>query len=157
MAQNQIDYKAVNRRVEEGLKRRKTGARWVFFIVSLFMVILFSVIGFGIAASQGVLSNEDVTGAMVMLTMGGFMSVMFQFISLMLETKAGEANMRERLIARELGEEMLRMGLEEDVEQKRKRRMRLASDGELEEIVDDSASDLIVDEEQPRQRSSGQQ
>ncbi|MFN8374849.1 MAG: hypothetical protein U0694_18460 [Anaerolineae bacterium] len=156
MAQDQIDYKAVRRRVEEGLKRRKTAARWVFFIVSLFMVILFSIIGFGIAASQGALNNEDVAGAMVMLAMGGFMSVMFQFISLILETKAGEANMRERLIARELGEEMLRMGTDEDVREKRKRVMRIASDGELEEIVDESPSDVIIDEEQPRQRRSGQ-
>ncbi len=156
MSQDQIDYRAVRRRVEEGVKRQKMGARIVFFVVSLFMLILFSLIGWGMASAQGVLNNEDVVGAMVMLNMAGFMSVLFQFISLTMDSKFGEASIRERLTARELGEEMLRMGMEDDVQQKQKRAMRLAEDGELEEIVDESASDVIVDEEPPRRRRSGE-
>lgn len=156
MSQDQIDYKAVRRRVEEGVNRRKMTARVVFFVVSLFMLILFSIIGWSIAGASGVLNNEDAIGAMIMLNMAGAMSVMFQGISLTLETKAGVANIRERVMARELSEEMMRLGMEEDVEQKRKRSMRLAADGELEEIVDENTGDVIIDEEPPRRRRSGE-
>jgi hypothetical protein len=141
MSQDQIDYKAVRRRVEEAVKQQKKVTRWIFFIVNLFMVTLFTIAGFGIANSQRILSNEDVVGALVMLATGSFMGVLFQFISLMLDTKAGEASIREKVVARELGQAMLNLGVDEDIETKRKRVMRLAEDGELEEIVEEPPSE----------------
>jgi hypothetical protein len=153
MSQDQIDYKAVRRRVEEGVQKQKRTTRAVFFAISTIFLFVFGVIAFGILSDAGLAGNEEVVGAMVMMGMAGFMGALFQLISLFLDTKSGEASMRDKLIARELGEEMLRMGLEDDMQQKQKRAMRLASDGELEEIVDNSAGDeLIVDEEVPRQR-----
>jgi hypothetical protein len=153
MSQDQIDYKAVRRRVEEGVKKRKMTTRIVFFVVSLCMLILFGFIGWGMANDAGILTNDDAVGAMVMFMMGGAMSVLFQFIGLSLETKAGEASIRERVMTRELGEEMLRLGMEDDGQQKRKRAMRLAEDGELEEIVEEESADVSLEDE-PRGRSA---
>ncbi|NWF71232.1 MAG: hypothetical protein HXY40_19295 [Chloroflexi bacterium] len=153
MAQDQIDYRAVLRRVEEGIKKQKTTTRAFFLASSFTLYTIFMLIGWGIAREAGVLVNEDAVSAMVMLSVAGFMSLLFQFISVMLETKAGEASIRERLIARELGEEMLRLGMEDEAQDKRKRVMRLSSDGELAEIVDESSADDFSAEE--RGRSAG--
>jgi hypothetical protein len=154
MSQEQIDYRAVRKRVEEGVKRQKQLTKIIFFVVSLCMLILFGFIGWGIAASEGILNNDDAAGALVMLTMGGAMSVLFQFIALTLDSKMGEASIRERLTARELGEEMLRLGMEEDFQQKRKRAMRLAEDGELEEIVEEEPVDSSLEDEPRASRST---
>jgi hypothetical protein len=83
-----------------------------------------------------------------MLTVAGGMGVLFQFIALMVETKSGEASMRQRIVGRVMGEELLRLGMEEEdaPEEKEKRMMRLSDDGELEEveIIDDA---MLTDEE----------
>jgi hypothetical protein len=156
MSQDQIDYKAVRRRVEEGVEKQKRNTRATFLALSVFFMLMFSLIAFGILSEGNLTGNEDAIAAVVVTSIAGFMGSLFQFVSLFLDTKSGEASMREKLIARELGEEMLKMGSEDDVQQKEKRAMRLAADGELEEIVDNSASDVIIDEEAPRRRRSGE-
>jgi len=72
------------------------------------------------------------------------MGLIFQGVSLALDTKSGEERIRERLVAREINREMLKMGLD-DVEEheKRKGMMRLTLDGEL-EAVDDVAEEVAV-------------
>ena len=127
---------------------------------TLFTYIVFLIIGWGIflssrgaAASASLASgNSDspLVGAMIMLSMSGFVGLMFQAGGLFMETKRGEERIRERLVAREINREMLRMGLDEPEEdEKRKGMMRLTDDGELEAVVDDTASSS---EEMPLKR-----
>ena len=127
---------------------------------TLFTYIVFLIIGWGIFLSSGGAaasaslasgnSDSPLVGAMIMLSMSGFVGLMFQAGGLFMETKRGEERIRERLVAREINREMLRMGLDEPEEdEKRKGMMRLTDDGELEAVVDDTASSS---EEMPLKR-----
>ncbi|MCA0456816.1 MAG: hypothetical protein LCI00_22780 [Chloroflexi bacterium] len=140
-----LDYRAIRKRVEEGVKRQKRITRTTLFVVNLCLYILFLIIGWGIflsnngaelSASVAVgQSDSPLIGAMIMLSMAGFLSLMFQAIGLSLDTKMGEESMREKLVAREINREMLKMGLDEaDETDKRKGMMRLTDDGELETV-----------------------
>ncbi len=156
----QIDYRAVRRRVEQGLQKQKTIARGVFFVVSLFMFILFLALAWSMFTSNGGVAptasdftnipgvdrnTDPLTGAMIMLSVGWGTSLLFQFISLMLDTKVGEQSLRERLTGREIANEMMRLGLEdEEPREKRKHSMQLSDDGELESIVDEPATDEAI-------------
>ena len=117
-------------------------------------------IGWGIFLSSGgqnviVLNSggkpeQVLVGAMIMLSLVGFMGLVFQLAGLSLETRRGEERIRERLVAQEINREMLNMGLDEVEEhEKRKGMMRLTDDGELEELVQEP-SDL--NEEMPLKR-----
>jgi hypothetical protein len=146
-----LDYRAIRKRVEAGIAQQKFRTRMGFFVGTLFTYIVFLIIGWGIFLSSGGAtasaalasgnSDSPLIGAMIMLSMSGFMGLMFQAAGLFLETKRGEEQIRERLVAHEINREMLRMGLD-DVEEheKRKGMMRLTDDGELEEVVEDTAS-----------------
>lgn len=131
---SEMDYRAVRQRVEEGIKKQKKIARWVLFAVSIFMFILFLAIAWG---NGGVQRNTDpTTGAMIMLSIGWWTAILFQFISLMLDTQLGERSIRERVIRHELFREMLESANAIGFHEKRKRVMQLTDDGELEAIAE---------------------
>ena len=145
-----LDYRAIRKRVEEGVKRQKQITRTVLFVVNLCVYILFMIIGWGIFLSSGGAeassaagvgrSQSPLIGAMIMLSMSGFLSIMFQGISLSLDTRSGEESMRSKLVSRLISREMLKMGLDEaDENEKRKGMMRLTEDGELEAVEDEAA------------------
>ena len=145
----ELDYRAIRTRVNEGLKKQKFRTRLALFIVSLITFIIFMAIGWGIFLSNGGADmqiinettgrmNSPLVGAMIIASMSGFMGALFQGIGLVLDTKAGEDSMRERLVAREIGKEMMQMGADE-ADEKRKHMMRLSDDGELQEVVEDEA------------------
>ncbi len=150
-----LDYRVIRKRVEAGIVQQKFRTRMGLFIGSLFMYILFMLIGWGMFLASGgqnvpivdAQGDSILVGAMVLLSMSGFFGVLFQFIALMMETRSGEERIRERLVAREINREMLRMGMD-DVEEheKRKGMMRLTDDGELEEVIEDTAA---LDEDVP--------
>jgi hypothetical protein len=144
----ELDYKALRKRVQTDLQRQKTLTRWILFAVNLFLYLLFVVISWGmfIAAGgadltpniPGVSQSDPITGAMVMMTVAGGLGLMFQFISTILDTRIGEAQMRDRLMARLVAEEVMRLGEEEEgLQEKAKRMMRLSDEGELEEVIEE--------------------
>ncbi|MBA3870899.1 MAG: hypothetical protein H0X30_17290 [Anaerolineae bacterium] len=145
-----LDYRAIRKQVEAGIVQEKFRRRMGLFVIQLFVFIVFMIIGWGIFLSSGGAtasaalasgsSDSPLMGAMVVLSMSGFMGLMFQAASLSMDTKRGEDRIRERLVAQEINREMLKMGMD-DVEEheKRKGMMRLTDDGELEEVIDDSA------------------
>lgn len=130
-----IDYRRVRKYVEENLSRRKSRTQIVFFIVSLFMFILFNVIAW--LALNPARFGDDAIGAMVLLTVGWAVSLLYHFINIMLNTKAGEQQMRESLTLRGIQLEMARKGMAEaadmgDFEKpKRHESVQLSDDGEL--------------------------
>ncbi len=139
MDNNQIDYSDVRRSVEQGLKREKMMMRLITFVVNLIMFIVFSIIVVAVAAAnpelgKAILEKNNPLGVLVALPMTGWLvSLIFHAVSLILETKVGERQMRDRVMVRELGKRML--GLTDDGEfyekPKREQAMRLSDDGEL--------------------------
>jgi hypothetical protein len=145
-----LDYRAIRKRVEAGVSRQKFRVRMGFFFGTLFSYIVFLIIAWAIFLTSGGAeasaslasgkSDSPLVGAMIMLSMSGLMGLIFQAVSLSLDSKQGENRIRERLVAREINSEMLKMGLDEVEEhQKRKGMMRLTDDGELEEVVEEPA------------------
>lgn len=142
-----IDYRAIRKRVEEGVKRQKRITRTTLFVVNICLYILFLIIGWGIFLTDPASGQSDspLIGAMIMLSMAGFLSLLFQGIGLSLDTRLGEESMREKLVAREINREMLKMGLDEaDETDKRKGMMRLTDDGELETVDETAAAEEEV-------------
>lgn len=135
---DQIDYRAVRQRVEEGVQKQKKFARWTFLGVSTFLFMLFLIIAWGMYLGTGTaqFNDDPTTGAMIMLSVGWGTTILFQLVSLFFDTKIGEQSMRDRVITRELGRELLQMG-EDEMSEKRKHIMRLTDDGELEAAADE--------------------
>jgi O-antigen/teichoic acid export membrane protein len=113
MSQHEIDYRLIRRRAEEQLQRDKLRMRRIFFAVYLFMFVLFMAISWVMYLSSGgalpqpnipgvATTNDPITGAMVMLSTLAFMGVIFQMVSMIVDTKAGERQMRERAYGRML-------------------------------------------------------
>lgn len=142
MSQDQIDYRAIRQAVEAGLKKQKFRSRIGFLIGSIVMFISFVVVAWvlfpSVDSTNSFAKDGFAVGSMIMLTMGWFASLMFQAASLIFDTKAGENQIREKLVAREINREMLRLG-EDPVayQEKAKRVMRLSDDGEILEVVED--------------------
>lgn len=130
---SELDYKAINERVKIAVIRQRFMTRAGFFIGSLLCYAGLFVVGFGLFRSDSVL-------ALFMVALGGFIGVIFQGLSMALDTKRWEEITRERLLAKEIPREMLRMGMDDAEEhEKRKGMMRLTDDGELEEVVDEAS------------------
>lgn len=149
MIPDQIDYKAVSKQVDEDVRKQKGTARLIFFLISLFMLIFFSIAGWGMYSSVLDSISFDVANtlasALIMLTVGGFMGVLFQGIALGFDTKAGETQMRERATARALSSELMRLSQEAAEEaDKPKREMRLSDDGELVEAPIEETQDVTL-------------
>jgi hypothetical protein len=145
-----LDYRVIRKRVEAGVAQEKFRRRMALLAGSTFTYLLFMVIGWAIFLSSGgagltVLGSDGqpdqiFLGTMIMASVAGLMPLIFQAVSLSLDTKRGEDQIRERLVAQEINREMLRMGLDDVEEQeKRKGMMRLTDDGELEEVADEPA------------------
>ncbi len=149
---DQIDYRAVRRRAEAALQKDKRTVRVVFLVITVVMYIVFMVMawwmfinGGGAAPGLAELTNglgfdggeNSLTGAMVLMSVGWGMAVLYQFILMFIDTKAGARQMRERAYGRELARELETLGAaDDDPEVKRKRITRLTDDGELETIDD---------------------
>ncbi|MBL8163109.1 MAG: hypothetical protein JNJ61_14075 [Anaerolineae bacterium] len=151
---NNIDYGAIRKRVQDGIKRQITLTRATLFVVNLVLFIAFMLLGWSMALSQYTpLNNGDdlVIGGMVLLSMTGFIGLLFNGISLALESKAGQQRMRERIIAAEMGKALLKLD-DEDEEEKAKRTMALSDDGELVEVIED---DVLAEELHKRAERRG--
>jgi hypothetical protein len=149
MSQNQIDYQAVSKLVDEDVRKQKATARLVLFIVSLSLFVMFSIFGWGMYSTVLDTISSDVAGtlggALTMLMMGGFLGVLFQGILLGMDSKAGESQMREKATARALSNELMRLGTEAAREaEKPKREMQLSDDGELVEVPIEETQDVTL-------------
>jgi hypothetical protein len=148
MRDDRIDYRALSQQVDEDVQKQKRMMRVVFFGISTFMLGFFTVLAFGMSgellASINPETADQIRGAMIMLTMGGLMGVLFQGIMLGIDTKAGDASMHEQATARALSRELMRLSTEDMAAEKPKRQVRLTDDGELEEIPMDDTQDVTL-------------
>ena len=148
MTQN-IDYDAVRRDVEVLVKRRKALSRWIFLGVSCLMFVIFSSIAWTQLANNPPV-NDDVTAAVVMMSVGWFVALIFQFLSALFDTRAMEDGLRQQVAAQAMGKHLLELSTEmADLAEKRKRIYSLSDDGELEVVADalpiDETQDVTKD------------
>jgi ABC-type transport system involved in cytochrome bd biosynthesis fused ATPase/permease subunit len=136
MSNPELDYRKIRRLAEERLQSNKFRKRITFLVASLFAFILFSVISWGLLLSGDGLSSQHnaYAAGLVLLTIGGMLSMLAQVMSLVMDTKSGERKMREQAYAQVLSEEMIRLGEDDEMPEKIKHMTRLTDDGELEEV-----------------------
>lgn len=140
----ELNYAAIRRRVEEGLKQEKRRSKWGMFAASLIMFLMFNAIAWGyvLFTGNGGGMSERQVGLMAMLSIGYFVAMLFQLMTILTDGGSMERQLRERVMARELQNEMLRLGeaMEADeppAKRKRDAAYRLSDDGELLEVIDE--------------------
>ena len=151
MSEQNLDYAAIRRNVEKGLYRQKWLYRSVFFFAHLLFFVGAMVGIWGTVATdsqlRAALFNNGSGAAIIVIlpTILWALVILFHIASLYTESEVGEKAIRERLLMREVGEEILRKGLmDEGILEKPKRlakvleaeRMRLSDDGELMPVDD---------------------
>jgi hypothetical protein len=153
MRDDNIDYAALGQRVEEGLRRDKRALRIGMFGVNLFLFVLFMLIAWVVIPSvDGVFYPDAAIGGMLMLMVGWAVGLFLQGMTLMVDTAAGERQMRQQVMTREIQRVFEERALAEmraaDYAQrkaKRSERLGLSDDGELVELgdadMDDSEDD----------------
>ncbi len=150
---SEMDYKAINERVEARVRKEKNLTKVLLFVVNLGVYVAFLFIAWTMFVSNGGTppdwaefvnlpgiakpAGDPITGALVMLSVGWAVALLLQAIGLIIDTPLGERSIRDRATGREMRKEMSRLGLDEqDAQEKRKGMMRLTDDGELEAIDD---------------------
>jgi hypothetical protein len=154
MSEPELDYRKIRRLADERLQSEKFRTRITFFSASLFTFILFEVISWGLFLAQdGSSSSGAFVAGLVLLTIAGMLSMLAQAMSLVLDTKSGERQLREKTYARVLSEEMMRLGEADDFPGKPKHMTRLTDDGELEDVPIDEEAYLDLDDKAQRKSS----
>lgn len=148
----EIDYRAIRQRVEQQTRKEKMWLRLFLLALTVIIFIIFAVSSWQ-SFNGGVLppleewnfrdqaSTIDAqTSAMMMMTVGWLLAILFQAVSLVVDTRMGENSLRERIMGREVNKEIMRLGMDtEEQNEKAKHVMRLSDDGELEEVVEEES------------------
>jgi hypothetical protein len=152
------NYAAIRQTVEKKIVRQKWLYRVLFFVVHLIFYGVTMAAVWGTMAADTQLrdllfNNQPGAAAIVLLpTILWTLVVLFHVASLYFESSAGEKAIRERVLLREVGEEMLRKGLvDEQLSEKPKRRAdgweteraRLSDDGEIIPVDGDERFDHV--------------
>ncbi len=110
-----IDYQELNERVEKAVTKRKKLTRYIMFFVSICLVLLMTILAWGIAetgtlpATNAITENDPIAAAMILLTLGGFLSLLMNGIGLMVDSGIGDKQMRSQVLAEILGEQIQEM------------------------------------------------
>lgn len=146
MPLDQIDVRSLRRTMQVELERQKKRTRNGLFLAHLLVTILFVIIAWGLIGSDLAQPSDEVIAMIIMLTSGLLLGLFFHALSLGIEHRMGQGQLRERAMARALDLEMQRLGIEDEepADTKRKRLMTLSDDGELvEESVDDAPENSV--------------
>ena len=160
----EMDYQAMDERVEAGVKKEKNLAKFLLFVINLAMFVVFVVMAWQIHILNGGAlptmaeminmpgvpkpTMNPMTNALLMMSVGWGIAIFMQAVSMIMDTSLGERSIRDRVTGREMRKEMARIRLEDkEASQKRKGMMRLTDDGELEAI------DEVADEAVPNQQN----
>jgi hypothetical protein len=146
MSDQNLDFAAIRSKVEKGLTRQKWIYRITFFLVHLLFFVLAMVAVWGTVSTDSqlrdILFNNE-SGAIVIVILPTILwtaVLLFHVASLFVESGVGQKAVRERLLMREVGEDILRKALAaEELSEKPKRRAEtpddrrvlLSDDGEL--------------------------
>jgi hypothetical protein len=158
MSDQDRDYAAIRRSVETNVSRQRWLYRLTFFLAHLifYAVTMLAVWGTIGADSQlrAILFESGSRAAVVVLlpTILWAAVILFHAASLFFESGAGEKVIREQLLRREVGEEIMRRGrIAEELLEKPKRRA-TAVEAEHRLWSDDSGIDPVDEDEYLEQR-----
>ena len=116
MADQNRDYAALRRRVEHSLKRQKQLYRLIFFGTHLVFFLISMAIVWGVVLTDSQLrqllfsSGTAASAVVIVPTILWAVVILFHIASLYTETSTAEKAMREQLLMREIGEDILRQG-----------------------------------------------
>ncbi|MEZ4669336.1 MAG: hypothetical protein R3E39_15635 [Anaerolineae bacterium] len=142
----ELDYHALYKQVATEMKQRKFRARLLFLSVYASVYLLFVMIAAVLLRNghrdvqfaaggtpHGLLDSLSmITGALFLLGFVGFFGLLFQAVSLYLDTRKGEDSMRERLLSRAIARQMHKADTDEyEQKTKRKRSYSLIDDAEV--------------------------
>lgn len=141
---NDLNYPELQERIQQELNREKQRMQLFLFLLSLGFYIVLMVVGWGLflnnggqppsANIPGMARDANPLGdAMMMVSIAGFVPLLIQLVNLIVTTRVGERQLRERITGRIMQAEMKK--LYEAEQNKPKNVMRLTDDGELEEIA----------------------
>jgi hypothetical protein len=145
MPDRDLDYEAIRRNVEKGVQDQRQFYRRLFFGINLTIYLVTMLIVWGVAVfnaqtGSGLYDGRLAEAAIVLLptVMWGFV-ILCHAALLYTESATAEKTMREQVLARELGEEILRTATSYDDREKPKRdnatslseQIALTDDGEL--------------------------
>jgi len=162
---SEMDYRAINERVEVGVKKEKNFAKFILFAVDLGLFVMFLFMAWNMYLGNGGVpprweefvnlpgviksAGNPATSALVMLTVGWAVALLFQVIGLIMDTPLGERSIRDKVTGREMRKELARLQVENLEEpEKLKVMMRLTDDGELEAV--DDVAEVAVSNQQNR-------
>ena len=138
MHDNQLDYRAIQKRADAAIKRQQLRTRRGLFIVNFLLYIVFMAVTWGLLLTREYNYSGFTIAAMSVLSAGWTVGLFLHGASLWVNSERGSQRRRERAVAREIQAEMQRLHLDGDelvVEvQKAKRRERLVDDDT--ELVD---------------------
>ncbi len=107
----EIDYQALNERVDKSLRKRKKIVRGVFFGLSVFMFILFTVLaltayaGNPLLPSRGFATSQD--AAIFMLIVGWLTTLMFHGFGALFDSGVFDKSMRAQIASQQMGMQMV--------------------------------------------------
>ncbi|GEM_PF-4180453 len=131
---NDLDINELNDRVETELAQQKKIVPGVMLAISLFVLVVFSIISVGMA------SDGDSEVALFMAIMGGAMAVFFQFMSFVITSGIADTSMRTQLVSRAMAKMLselpkrkkgLRNQLDDEIPVDEGEVVMLGDDGEL--------------------------
>jgi hypothetical protein len=144
------DYAAIQRTIEAGIARQRKLYRRIFFGVHLIVYVVTMLAVWGTVAANAQLyavlfNGQAGAGAIILLpTILWAFVILCHAALLYTESDTAEKVMREQLLMRELGEEILRKGLrDEGMVEKPKRRAEA-----LHELLSDDGELIPVDEDE---------
>lgn len=105
---SQIDYNALNARIEQRIEERKRMLRYFMYFFSVFIFIVLALVGWAIYAAD----NEPIAG-LIMLTTAGVMTLIFNGVSLAASTGAMDRAMRREVMRQEMNVDMMEMLLDQ--------------------------------------------
>jgi hypothetical protein len=158
MSDQNLDLAAIRGKVEKGLMRQKWIYRITFFLVHLLFYVLAMVGVWGTVSADAQVrdalftSGSGMTIIVILPTILWTAVLLFHVASLFVESGVGQKAVRERLLMREVGEDILRKALvEEGLAEKPKRRAQALEDRPV--ILSDDGELVAVDETEPLEQS----
>lgn len=153
MFDNQLDYRAIQKRADAAIKRRQSRIRVGLFVVNaVFYMVLMAAI-WGLFLTRDFDYSNFTVAAMSALSAGWTVGVLLHGASLWANSQRALQRRRERAVAREIQHEMRRMNLDGDDtsgwDEKAKRRQRLVEIDD--EDVQVNLADLIDHESAVRE------
>jgi hypothetical protein len=142
------DREELRQQVEEHVRRQKIAGRTIFAVMTTLMFIIFLIVSLVVIGSSQPLQiafGDEASGAFLVtfLPFLGFgLAVLFQWISLLFDSKGAEKQIRERLLSRALATMLLDQQQETEKPKRSLSDIGVDSEGELVDLNTQVQDDL---------------